>query len=256
MKQIDFHIGALDAMKRYPETLYYQGNLALLEAKKVSIVGTRRPNAYTKTMVTQLASALSRRGVVVVSGAAMGVDALAHRGAGAEHTIAVMGNGLNYRYPAVNASLIEEIEQKGLVLSQFEPDFKARPWSFVVRNEMVVALGEVLIVAQADRQSGTMRSVAFAKKMGKPIYVLPHRIGESEGTNDLLKEGSAEAIFDIEAFADRFGSEEVFQDEDEFIIFCKRSPTYEEAVQKFGQRVFEAELEGVIMVQDGRIILC
>ncbi|BDY12266.1 DNA-processing protein DprA [Hydrogenimonas cancrithermarum] len=254
IERIDFRIEALEAMKRYPETLYCIGNTGLLEARKVSIVGTRRPNSYTKRMVMQLAASLSRRGVVVVSGAAMGVDALAHRGAGSERTIAVMGSGLDIRYPAVNASLIEEIERKGLVLSRFEPGFKAAPWSFVVRNEMVVALGEVLVVAQADRKSGTMRSVEFAKAMGKPIYVFPHRLGESEGSNDLLKEGRAEAIFDIESFTDMFG-ERGSSEEDEFMAFCRTSPSYEEALKRFGQRVFEAELEGVVAVCDGRLVL-
>ncbi|WP_300366910.1 DNA-processing protein DprA, partial [Hydrogenimonas sp.] len=143
---------------------------------------------------------------------------------------------------------------EGLVLSQFEPDFRATPWSFVVRNEVVVALGEVLVVAQADRESGTMRSVEFAKAMGKKIFVLPHRLGESEGTNDLLKEGAAEAIYDIETFADMFGSGEGEKD-DEFLAFCRTSPSYEEAANRFGERLFEAELEGIIEIRDGRVTL-
>ena len=255
IRTVDFEIPELHAMKRVPERLFYRGNSALLGRKKVSIVGTRRPNGYTRTVVRQLAAALSARGVVVVSGAAMGVDALAHRGAGAASTIAVLGSGLNHRYPAVNAPLIEAIETEGLTLSQFEPDFRATPWSFVVRNEVVVALGEVLVVAQADRDSGTMRSVEYARKMGKKIFVLPHRLGESEGTTDLLKEGAAEAIYDIEAFASMFGLAEKEDGEDPFIRFCGTSPTYEEAARRFGERLFEAELEGRITVQDGRVIL-
>ncbi|WP_300368315.1 DNA-processing protein DprA, partial [Hydrogenimonas sp.] len=128
IRTIDFKIPALQTMRRYPNELYYRGNPSLLGETMVAIVGTRRPSSYTKSMVLQLAAALRRRSVVVVSGAAMGVDALAHRGAGAERTIAVMGSGLNHRYPAINAGLIEEIEREGLVLSQFEPDFRATPW--------------------------------------------------------------------------------------------------------------------------------
>ena len=243
-------------MKRYPSKLWYKGDTQLLGRRKIAIVGSRRPLGYTKTMVMRLAAALAKRGVAVVSGAAMGVDAMAHRGAGAENTIAVMGCGLNHCYPAVNAPLIEEMERKGLVLSQFEPGFKATPWSFVVRNEVVVALGEVLVVAQAERDSGTMRSVEFARKMGKKIYVLPHRIGESEGTNDLLKEGRAEAIYDPDSFASLFGSSPTQEDDDDgFIAFCRSSPSYEDAVQRFGNRVFEAELEGLVAIRDGRVIL-
>ena len=133
------HISALELMKKYPEKLFYRGNLELLSTPKVSIIGSRKPNAYSKMWTQKLASALSARGVCIVSGAAMGVDAIAHRGAKSANTIAVLPTGLNVRYPQVNASLISEIEDQGLLLSQFDEDFKARSWSFVVRNEVVVA---------------------------------------------------------------------------------------------------------------------
>jgi len=244
----------LESMKRYPEKIYFKGNLDLLDRPKISVVGTRRPSGYTKNSILQITSSLASRGVVIVSGAAIGVDAVAHNGAGFSNTIAVMGCGINHRYPKINSKLIESIESKGgLVLSQFEPDFVATPWSFVVRNELVVALGEVLVVAQADLNSGTMRSVEFAKKMGKPIFVLPQRIGESEGTNSLLESKEAEAIYDIEKFVSKFGTLNG-EDEDDFIQYCRRSPSYEDAMKKFGQRVFEAELEGIIIVKDGRIV--
>ncbi|WP_456451278.1 DNA-processing protein DprA [Hydrogenimonas sp.] len=254
MKKLQEKIPEFSAMTTYPDTLWYEGDRDLLKRRKVSIVGTRRPLSYTKNTIFQLASALAKRKVLVVSGGAMGVDAMAHRGAGAEHTVAVMACGLEHRYPAVNASLLDEIAQKGLLLSQFAPGFKARPWSFVVRNELVVALGEVLVVGEAELDSGTMRSVAHALRMGKPIYVLPHRLGESGGTASLLKEKKAEAIYDIEAFAERFGIIEEPVD-DPFREFCKTTPTYEEAAHRFGERLFEAELEGRITVREGRVFL-
>jgi DNA processing protein len=250
------HIDELKMMKRYPEQIYYKGNIELLNRQKVAVVGTRRPSRYTKNVVMQITSALADRGVVIVSGAAIGVDAVAHKGAGFSNTIAVMGCGINHKYPKINSGLIESIESKGgLVISQFDPDFIATPWSFVVRNELVVALGEVLIVAQADLNSGSMRSVEFAKRMGKSIFVIPHRLGESEGTNSLLESRVAEAIYDIDKFVNRFGSSNEYEIEDEFIQYCKKSPSYEEAIKRFGHRVFEAELEGIITVKDGHIIV-
>jgi len=239
-------------MAKVPDPVYYIGKPELLKRRAVSIVGTRRPCAYTKQMTTRLASALAERGAVVVSGAAMGVDALAHRGAGAKNTVAVVAGGVDVRYPAVNAPLIETIEKEGLVLSRFEAGARPRPWSFVVRNEMVVALGEVLVVAEADRRSGSMRSVEYALKMGKPVYVLPHRLGESEGTNDLLREKKAEPIYDIDAFAARFGEKKKVQEEP-LLAFCAEVPTLQEALDRFGQRVYEAELEGRIEIRDGLV---
>lgn len=96
------HIVALEGMKKYPSKLFYKGDLALLQRPKVSIVGTRRPSNYTRQFTYSLAKALSKRGVCVVSGVAMGVDAVAHSGAEEDNTIAVVANGLDIRYPAVN----------------------------------------------------------------------------------------------------------------------------------------------------------
>ena len=256
MRLLSDPILALQAMKKYPPELYAIGDTTLLNRPKVSIVGTRRPSAYTRQFTYTLAKALASRGVCVVSGVAMGVDAIAHNGAGAENTIAVVANGLDIRYPAVNKSLIEEIEKKGLMLSQFKAGFKATGWSFVVRNELVVALGEILVVTQADLESGSMRSVEYALQMKKPIFVLPQRIGESDGTNHLLNEGKAQAIYNIETFASQFGqvaNEGVKRDE--FFYFCQKAPTLDATIEAFGDRVYEAELEGIITIHNGIVRL-
>ncbi|KYJ85550.1 DNA-processing protein DprA [Sulfurovum riftiae] len=250
------HIASLEAMKKYPSELFYKGDLSLLERPKVSIVGTRRPMNYTREYTYRIAKTLAQRGVCVVSGAAMGVDGIAHEGAGADNTIAVVANGLDIRYPVVHNALIASIEEKGLVLSQFNEGFRTTGWSFVVRNELVVALGDMLVVTEAELDSGSMRSVEFALKMGREIFVLPHRLGESSGTNMLLKEGKATAITDVETFASRFGTavEQKVQ-KDDFFYFCQTMPTFEQTVEKFGERVYEAELEGLICVENGRIRL-
>jgi len=252
---LDQSVAELEAMRKYPNPLFYRGNVVLLDRPKVSIVGTRKPSPYTRQFTYDVSQALSRRGVVVVSGAAMGVDAIAHQGAGAANTIAVMANGLDIRYPAVNASMIAEIEQEGLLLSQFPDGQKAASWSFVVRNELVVALGEILIVAEADEGSGSMRSVEYALGMEKPIYVLPHALDVSRGTNRLLLEEKADPIYDVEAFANRFGRIPEREDlpRDPFFYFCQKHPTLDEAVEAFGDRVYEAELTGDIRVENGRV---
>jgi DNA processing protein len=254
---ISKNIPALENMKRYPKELYGIGDISLLKRPKVSIVGTRRPSSYTKHFTYILAQALSKRGVCLVSGAAMGVDAIVHHGAGFDNTIAVVANSLDIRYPAVNRTLIESIEKEGLMLSQFAETFKATPWSFVVRNELVVALGDVLIVTEADEKSGSMRSVEFALKMGKKVFVLPQKLDESRGTNKLLADGLAEPIYDIESFSNSYGvspqSENI--EKDDFFYFCQKSPTLDSAIEKFRDRVYEAELEGLISIENGLVRL-
>ena len=255
IKILKEQINSLESMKKIPDKLWYIGNKELLKRPRVSIVGSRRPLPYTKNLTYTLARELAKRGVVVVSGGAMGVDAIAHKGAGAKNTIAVMANGLDLHYPKINSSLIKEIEEEGLVLSQFAPSTKAFKWSFVVRNELVVALGEILIITEADSKSGSIRSAEYALKQNREIFVLPHRLNESSGTNRLLKEGLAEAIYDIDNFVDRFGSIKEDTKEDDFFIFCKSNPTLEEAIKRFKDRVYEEELLGSIIIEDGKIKL-
>jgi DNA processing protein len=250
--KIEEHIEALDDMKKYPLNLYYSGDLELLKRKKVSIIGTRKPSTYTRHIISNIAKSLSEVGVVVVSGGAMGVDAIAHQGAKGENTIAVLPCGIDIKYPAVNKNLLTTIENRGLLLSQFEAGAKARPYSFVVRNEVVVAPGDVLVVGEAELNSGSMRSVEFALSMGKKIYVIPHRLGESSATQKLLAEGKAEAIYDVEKFVSMFGNL-VSRDSDDFLEYCKHNPTYEEALKKFPSRVFESELSGEIEIKNARV---
>lgn len=256
MSKIEFEIPELLSMKKYPKELFYSGNLSLLDSIKISIVGSRKPTKYSRLFIDKLSSTLSNNGICIVSGGAMGIDATAHIGAGSFNTIAVLPCGVDVRYPAVNKNLLNDIEKNGLLLSQFERGYSATPWSFVVRNELVVALGEVLVVGEAEIDSGTMRSVEFALKMGKKIFVLPQRLGESDGTNQLLRDKKAEVIYDIDEFVSRFSTNTTNTPKikDEFMEFCATNPTYDEALAKYPQRVFEAELNGDIKIKNGVII--
>jgi len=254
MSILSQHIPELESMKKYPLELFYNGNLELLTRKKISIVGTRKPSKYSRTAIQNISLALSNAGICIVSGGAMGIDAIAHNGAGANNTIAILPCGIDIRYPSVNKNLLANIEKQGLLLTQFRDGATARPYSFVLRNEIVVALGDILIVGEADLNSGSMRSVEFALEMGKEIYVLPQRIGESSATNKLLEEGKAKAIYDVDKFISKF-SNIVSKNSDDFLEYCKHNPTYEEAVKKFPTRVFEAELSGEIEIKNATIYI-
>ena len=250
-------IPELKLMKKYPHTIYYLGNISLLQKPKVSIVGTRRPINYSKQKTDLLVKSLVSAGFCIVSGAAMGIDAIAHKSAGASNTIAVVANGLDLYYPKINKNLIEAIQNEGLILSTYAQGETAKAYHFVQRNEIVVALGEVLIVSQADMNSGSLRSVEYALKMGKEVYVLPHRIGESEGTNQLIKQNKAKVIYDIDQFVQDLSKNEIKiqASTDEFLEYCKTNPTYDEAIISHGQKVFEYELLGKINVENGIIFV-
>ena len=256
IKTIDFELTPLLQMKKYPKELFYIGNIELLKKRKISIIGTRRPNAYTKEFTHKLSSKLSSQDICIVSGAAMGVDAISHSAAGEHNTIAVVANGLNIRYPSVNRNLIERIENNGLILSSYKEDEKARNYTFVLRNEIVVALGEVLIVTQADLKSGSLSSINYALNMGKKVYTLPHRIHESLGTQALVEKGLIEVIYDLDEFIFSLTNTKVKKEiNDDILKFCSSNPSYEEAILKFGDKILEYELEGKIQIKNARIIL-
>ena len=240
------------SLENPPENIYYRGDLSLLNRRKVSIVGSRKAYVYSRSIVHALAVELSRRNVCVISGGAMGIDAIAHEGA-YPNSAAVLANGLDIIYPKVNKKLLQKMSEKGLLLSEYEDGIEARPYSFVQRNRLVVALGEVLVVAQADINSGSMRSVEYALDMEKKIYVLPHRLGESEGSMQLLDDGKAELITNIKSFADIFGS--CTDSIDPFLNLCLNSPSYEEVLAFDAQKLFEYELSGKIKIVKGRVQL-
>ena len=251
IKKIDFHIKELENMKIYPDELFFLGNTELLKKRKISIVGSRRVSTYSKTQIGLLSRLFAEQGFVIVSGVAMGTDAEAHKNAGAEHTIGVAGTGLDKRYPALNKNLISEIEKNGLMLSQFRVNTESFPSNFPKRNEVVVALGEILIVSECELKSGTMHSVNFARTMGKEIYVLPHRLGESEGTNYLLEKGFAKPIYNIEKFVEEISGIVIQKENNPLIEYFKTNPLYDDAIVKYPNETFEYELSGKIVIENG-----
>ncbi len=202
-----------------------------------------------------MTQSLSNSGFCIVSGAALGVDAIAHRAARVDNTIAVVANGLDIKYPAINKNLISNIEKQGLVLSSYEKGQRAKPYTFVQRNEIVVALGDILIVTQADEKSGSLTSIEYALKMGKKVYTLPHRINESLGTQKLVQKGLIEVIYDIDEFIEKLGAKPSIQSLDEVLLYCQSNPNYEDAIAKYSDKIFSYELEGKIKVDNGKIFL-
>ena len=257
IKKLDVIPKSLSVLDSPPKSLYYVGDSSLLSQRMVSVVGTRRPSNYTKEWTAKLAKALSKAGFVVVSGGAMGVDAIAHQNS-FPNTIAVLANSLDFFYPAVNEKLLSNIYKNSLAISEYEKDFKARPYTFVHRNRLVVGLGECLIVTEADENSGSLRSVEFALKQGKKVFVLPHRLGESKGTQKLVQEGKAEIIYSIDTFISQFFT--IFDTykesyHDEILKFCKSSPSLDEALKKFGSKIYEYELEGKIEIKNLKVFI-
>lgn len=245
----------LTKLKNPPKTLFSKGNLSLLQnPKKIAIVGTRKPNPYTKLLTFNIAELIAKNGGVVVSGGALGVDIIAHQGA-INSTILISPSSLDFPYPKTNAQIIKQIYTNALALSEYESNPSPKPYHFLQRNRIVIALSDAVIIPQADLDSGSMESAKIALSLNKPIYVFPHRLGESEGTNSLLATQKAQAIYSLQDWVKEwFGT--LFCPQDEILEFCKNTIAFEEAYQKFGDKIYEYEMEGKIKIENGRVYGC
>ncbi|MCH5323328.1 MAG: DNA-protecting protein DprA [Helicobacter sp.] len=236
------------------QKLYYCGRKELLDLPKVSIVGTRNPNPYAQSFTREIAAKIAKEGVIIVSGGALGIDIIAHKAA-LPNTLMVSPSSLDIIYPKSNQAIIERIYEEALIISQFEPVYKPKAYSFLERNKIVINLGDFVIIPQADLKSGSFQSAKYALKIGKKIYVPPHRIGESQGTGWLIQQGLAEVIWDIDDFIQNLYPKKAIckTQKDEILEYCKSNPFFEEAYLKFGEKIFEYELEGKIFRKNGRI---
>ena len=239
-----------------PAQLYFRGEPALLQKRRISIVGSRKMSVYSKNLILRLARALSDADFCVVSGAAIGCDIAAHEGAFPD-TIAVFGNGLDQIYPAQNAAMIGKIYERSLALSEYEDGVSARGFQFLQRNRIVVALSEALIVAQAEPRSGSLQSARLAREMGVPVYVLPHRMDESAGTNDLLAKSQARLIADFGDFVTSLAPQmpqSTERAQDEVMEFLALNSDLQAAIERFGDKIYEYELEGRIEILGAKIV--
>lgn len=239
-------------LKKPPKNIYYTGNAKLLNAPlKIAIVGTRHPSTYTKNFTLTLAKKISQHKGVIVSGGALGVDIIAQNMA-LPDTIMVSPSSLDIIYPPANASIIKKIAKEGLILSEYEAGYMPRDYSFIERNRLVIALSDKVIIPEGNLASGTMQSAKIAQTLNKPIFVLPQRLNESSGTNYLLQNSLAQAIYDIDIFMKMlFGDEVQDEEDDEILLFCKTFPTFEEAYLRYEEKILEYELEGKIKRENG-----
>ena len=178
-----------------PLILYCKGKLPDIDREAaVAMVGTRRMTAYGKRMAYEISYDLARAGAIIVSGLALGIDAVAHRGCldAGGFTIAVLGCGIDVTYPKENFDLLEEIERKGLVITEFAPGTRPIGSNFPIRNRIISGLSLGTTVIEADDKSGALHTAEYARKQKRDLYALPGMVGEqnSEGTNHLIQTGA------------------------------------------------------------------
>lgn len=181
-----------------PPLLFVQGDPAILAQRCVAIVGARAASAYGRRIASELAADLARAGVVVVSGLAHGVDGSAHAGAldAGGLTLAVQGRGPDGVYPASHRGLARRIRASGALLSEFAPRVPPRAGHFPLRNRIISALSEAVVVVEARTRSGSLGTARHALDQGIDVFAVPGPIDAptSEGPNRLLRDGAGAVL--------------------------------------------------------------
>ena len=177
-----------------PLVLYVRGTLLPEDSLSISLVGSRNAKDYGRKVSYRLSYQLAQRGLTVVSGFAKGIDTAAHRGAleAGGRTVAVMGNGLSFVYPAANRDLIEKIEASGALISEFPIGAKPKPRNFPRRNRIISGLTLGTVVVEASNRSGALITARLAGEQGREVFAVPGEIfsEHSTGTHRLINDGA------------------------------------------------------------------
>ena len=183
-------------IKNFPTKIYAKRNIELLNAKSiVGIVGTRKCTDYGRIVAREFAKELSKKGICIISGMAIGIDGIAHNVAIEQQgkTIAVLGSGLNHISPPENEWLFHKIlENGGCIISEYPPDTESDKNKFPIRNRIISGISDGVLVVEAIHRSGSSITAKYAKAEGKQVFAIPSNIYSSAGigTNRLIQEGA------------------------------------------------------------------
>lgn len=176
-----------------PVAFFYRGQLPEEDALLLAMVGSRRFSRYGEQVTLDFAEKLAASGVIVVSGAARGIDTCAHMGAlKAGRTIAVLGCGVDVAYPSENRSLLQQIAEHGAVISEYEPGTQPLPAFFPARNRIISGLSRGTVVVEAARRSGSLITAELAINEGRDVFAVPGSIfsDTSQGCHHLIQQGA------------------------------------------------------------------
>ena len=177
-----------------PDSLYYKGRLPDPDKKTVAIVGARSCSPYGRQCAANFGKVLAEHGVQVVSGLAYGIDGAAHKGCldGGGATFGVLGCGVDQPYPGSHEALKKRIlETGGGLLSEYEPGSLPMAYHFPIRNRIISALSDAVLIVEARQKSGSLITASYALDQGVSLYAVP---GRSSGTNTLIAQGAQPAL--------------------------------------------------------------
>ncbi len=192
-----------------PSMLYYKGNANLNASKIISIVGTRSNTDYGKQVTEKLISELSELNVLIVSGLAFGIDAIAHKTAlqNELETVAVLAHGLHTIYPHQHKTLAKEIVQRGGLLTEFRNGDAPDKHNFPKRNRIVAGMADATVVIETAIKGGSMITAELANNYNRDVFALPGRTTDlkSAGCNYLIQNNKAVLFTDAKELAQSLG---------------------------------------------------
>lgn len=184
-----------------PLGLYVKGIMPSFDKTFLAMVGTRKCSEYGRRVAKKLAKELSHKGFGIISGLAEGIDTVAHIGTleAGGFTVAVVANGLDICYPKSNNKLMKEIQDKGVLISEYPPGTKPIPGFFPARNRIISGLSEGVIVVEAGEKSGALITADLALEQGREVFAVPGSIfsSTSKGTHRLIQQG-AKLVTDLD----------------------------------------------------------
>jgi DNA processing protein len=181
-----------------PEQLYQRGTPLPEAARYLCVVGSRQYTSYGRSICQKLMAGLTGHDICIVSGLALGIDAIAHKAAleAGLACVGVPGSGLNddVLYPRTNKPLADDIlKSGGSLISEFDPDFKAKAWGFPQRNRIMAGLSHAVLVIEATEQSGTLITARLASEYNRDVFTVPGSLKSSStaGPHQLIRDGAA-----------------------------------------------------------------
>lgn len=202
---------ARDADAAVPLVLWARGPLSLQQSTEqaLAVVGARCSSGYGEQVTAELAGELAARGWTIVSGAAFGIDGMAHRAALAAGgaTIAVLACGVDRPYPAQHERLLAEIAETGLVVSEYPPGAAALKHRFLARNRLIAALSDGVLVVEAGMRSGARNTAKWARRLGRPALAVPGPIiaAASVGCHRMIRDREAILVTRVDEIHDEVG---------------------------------------------------
>ena len=265
-------LGNTDAEGRIADSL-----LTDKDVLTVAMVGSRNGSEYGIKAANYLAEGLVKKGAIIVSGMALGIDSAAHEGALAAggKTIAVLGSGLLNIYPSSNRNMFEKIIRSGAVISEFPPDMKAKPYNFPRRNRIISGISKGVVVVEADMKSGSLITVDYALAQGRDVFAVPGNINSksSRGSNFLIKQGAKIVLkpedileeYGITEEDGRWGGEISKNISNELKSICQKLETKPLSIDELSillnrsasellNSMVELELMGIVYKQRGRYV--